>query len=132
MRSRALNKIAFVAASIVLAACGAKGTSGFAGDVDDAGGDAPSASASSSSPSGGSSSSSGSLGSSSGDGGGSSTTSTTVYANTDDALYSMDPKTHAVTLIGKLAGVSGSSTDKDVTDCAVNANGDVYVNTMTV
>jgi hypothetical protein len=44
----------------------------------------------------------------------------------------MDPKTHAVTLIGKFAGVSGTSTDKDVTDCAVNANGDVYVNTMTV
>ena len=49
---------------------------------------------------------------------------TTIYANTDDSLYSMDPKTRAVTLIGKFSGADGN-----VTDVAVNGAGDVYVNT---
>lgn len=57
---------------------------------------------------------------------------TTIYANTDDSLYSMDPKTQAVTLIGKFAGVGGGTNDTNVTDLAVNANGDVYVNTESV
>jgi hypothetical protein len=60
------------------------------------------------------------------------TTSTTVYANTDDSLYSMDPATNKVTLIGKLAGVGGGTDDTNVTDCAVDANGQVWVNTQTV
>src|ERR1700733_7065797 len=51
---------------------------------------------------------------------------TTIYANTDDSLYSMDPKTRARTLIGKFSGADG-----DVTDVAVNGAGDVYVNTAT-
>lgn len=60
------------------------------------------------------------------------TVSTTVYAHTDDTLYSMDPKSKAITLIGKFAGQSGSTGDSTVTDLAVNANGDVYVNTESV
>ena len=32
------------------------------------------------------------------------TVKTTIYANTDDSLYSMDPTTNAVTLIGTFAG----------------------------
>ncbi len=57
---------------------------------------------------------------------------TTIYANTDDSLYSMDPATNAVTLIGTFAGLSDSSTDSSITDVAVNAAGDVYVNSESV
>lgn len=64
--------------------------------------------------------------------GGTVTTQTTIYANTDDTLYSMDPQTKQTTVIGTFSGTSGSSTDKTVTDCAVDANGDVYVNTESV
>lgn len=55
--------------------------------------------------------------------------STTVYAHTDDTLYTLDPKTNMVTMIGKFAGFSGS--DTGVTDLAVDAAGDVYVNSET-
>lgn len=54
---------------------------------------------------------------------------TTVYANTDDTLYSLDPQTNAVTLIGKFAGMSGASGDSTVTDIAVDSSGGVYANT---
>ena len=37
--------------------------------------------------------------------------SNTIYANTDDTLYSLDPKTNAVTMIGVFSGVSDASTD---------------------
>jgi hypothetical protein len=59
---------------------------------------------------------------------------TTVYANTDDTLYSLDPSTNMITLIGTFAGMGGGTTppDKTVTDLAVNSNGDVYVNTESV
>lgn len=60
------------------------------------------------------------------------TITTTIYANTDDSLYSMDPKTKAVTLIGKFAGLGGGTGDTSITDCAVNAAGDVYVNSESV
>jgi hypothetical protein len=58
---------------------------------------------------------------------GSVTVTTTIYANTDDSLYTLDPKTHAVTLIGKFAG---NGTD-NITDVAVNGTGDVFVNSQT-
>jgi hypothetical protein len=64
--------------------------------------------------------------------GGTVTMVTTVYANTDDALYALDPATNAVTMIGKFSGVGGGTGDTSVTDCAVNAAGEVYVNTETV
>ena len=63
-----------------------------------------------------------------GDGG----TVTTVYANTDTALYTLNPQTNAVTLIGKFAGTSGATNDTNITDVAVNSAGDVYVNSESV
>jgi hypothetical protein len=56
----------------------------------------------------------------------------TVYAHTDDTLYSVDPMSNAVTTIGLFVGTSDSSTDSAVTDLAVDANNDVYVNTESV
>ncbi len=58
---------------------------------------------------------------------GSVTVTTTIYANTDDSLYTLDPKTHAITLVGKFAG---NGTD-NITDVAVNGNGEVFVNSQT-
>ncbi len=73
------------------------------------------------------------LGTDSGAGGGSGsgsggTTVTTIYADTDDSLYSLDPQTNAVTLIGAFAGFGGGSGDNGATDVAVDAEGDVYIN----
>jgi hypothetical protein len=51
----------------------------------------------------------------------------TIYANTDTALYSLDPATNAVNLLGTFAGTSDASTDSTITDVAVNASGTVYV-----
>ena len=114
---------------ILLAACGSAKTNAF---DDDAG--------TSAGPGGGADGGSGAFGGEAGgggapdpDGGGGTTaTSTTVYANTDDSLYSMDPATKKVSLIGKFAGMGGGTDDLNVTDVAVDANGDVYVNTATV
>ncbi len=57
------------------------------------------------------------------------TTKTTIYANTDVALYQLDPSSSppAITQIGPFAGIDASS--NAVTDVAVNAAGEVYVNT---
>jgi hypothetical protein len=60
------------------------------------------------------------------DGGGTTTSQTLIYANTDDSLYTLDPQSQAVTLVGKFTGAVGN-----VTDVAVNAAGEVYVNTAT-
>jgi hypothetical protein len=57
---------------------------------------------------------------------------TTVYANTDDTLYSLNPQSNAITLIGPFAGTSDASDDNTITDIAVNAAGDVYANTESV
>jgi hypothetical protein len=62
------------------------------------------------------------------------TVSTTMYADTETALYSVDPKTNTATLIGNfnfpgVADASGSA--YTVTDIAVNAAGDIYINTET-
>jgi len=56
----------------------------------------------------------------------------TIYAHTDDTLYSVDPATKAVTMVGPFAGTSDSSTDSVVTDLAVDSNDEVYVNTESV
>ena len=58
--------------------------------------------------------------------------STTIYAHTDTQLYSMDPQSKAVALIGTFTGLGGGTGDTSVTDLAVNAAGDVYVNSETV
>jgi hypothetical protein len=63
--------------------------------------------------------------------GGSSMT-TTIYANSDTALYTVDPASKTVTLVGQFQGLGGGSGDDAVTDLAVNAEGEVYVNTETV
>jgi hypothetical protein len=72
----------------------------------------------------------GSVGDDSGDGG--PIVTNTIYAHTDDTLYSVDPATKAVTMVGPFAGTSDSSTDSTVTDLAVDSNDEVYVNTESV
>ncbi len=57
---------------------------------------------------------------------------TTIYAHTDTALYAMDPKTKALTLIGNFTGLGGGTGDTSITDLAVNGAGDVYVNSASV
>jgi len=36
---------------------------------------------------------------------------TTIYAHTDDSLYSVDPSTKAIALVGKFAGIGGGKGD---------------------
>ena len=71
----------------------------------------------------------------SGDGGvtgdASTTVTTTIYAHTDSQLYSMNPQSKALSLIGSFTGLGGASGDDSITDLAVNAAGDVYVNSET-
>jgi hypothetical protein len=59
-------------------------------------------------------------------------TVTTVFANTDTTLYSLDPQTNAITLIGNFAGTSDAGNDNAITDLAVDSAGDVYVNSESV
>jgi hypothetical protein len=123
--------------ALVMACSGSSTGSGF-GNED--GGGASSGSGSNGSSSGTSSSSGTNLGSSSGSSssGGSSgassggVTTTTVYAHTDTELYSLNVTNLAVASIGNFTGMSGGSGDDSITDLAVNAAGDVYVNSETV
>jgi len=57
----------------------------------------------------------------------------TIYINTDDELYEMDPTTKAVTLIGPFAfaGLGEDAGPPSVTDLAVNAEGALYACTET-
>lgn len=156
MRSTvALPLVLFAAASFAAGASACSGSTGDSGFDIDGGGSGGHTSSGSGSSSGstsgsGSGSTSGSSGGFDGDGGlitgdgatsgGSSggggdamvTVTTTVYAHTDDTLYSVNPMTNAVTLIGTFAGTSDSSTDSTITDLAVNAAGQVFVNSETV
>jgi hypothetical protein len=50
-----------------------------------------------------------------------------VYAHTDDSLYAMDPATKGVSLIGKFVGASSG-----LTDCAVDRDGHLFVNSTSV
>jgi hypothetical protein len=59
------------------------------------------------------------------------TVNTTMYADTETELWSVDPKTNQATLIGSFAfpGVADASgAEYTITDIAVNAAGDIYVN----
>jgi hypothetical protein len=110
------------------AACaGSKSNSGF---DDDGGTGSSGTSGGTSGTSGGTSG--GSSGTFAGDGGnpappdGSVSVATTIYAHTDDTLYTMDPSTLAITSVGKFAGNAAS-----ITDLAVNAAGEVYANSET-
>jgi hypothetical protein len=86
------------------------------------------------------SSSGGSSGGSSGAGSGSGSSSgvaeggapAVVYAHTDTVLYSVDPATNVVTMIGTMSGLSGAVNDNAVTDLAIDASGNVWVNSATV
>jgi hypothetical protein len=60
------------------------------------------------------------------------TSVTTIYAHTDTELYKMDPMTNALTDVGTFTGTSGGYYDGTVTDLAVDAAGEVYVNTEQV
>src|SRR3982751_1624295 len=93
----------FFLLSLVLA-CSSSTRDGFGGDPDAAVGADPDA---------------GSFGGGGGAAGGAAPlpTVTTVYANTDDSLFSLDPATKKVALIGKFVGVEAD--DPNVTDCAV-------------
>ena len=105
-------------------AAGSGGTGGFAG-------------------SGGSAGSGGTSGIGLGDSGGGGkdsqgdvivTTKTIVYAHSDTTLYTLDPTVSppTITMVGNFAGMGGTTYDTSITDLAVNAAGDVYVNTETV
>jgi hypothetical protein len=58
--------------------------------------------------------------------------STTIYAHTDTELYSFDPATQNVTLIGPFQGFSDAAADNAITDLAVTANNEIWVNSETV
>ncbi len=74
----------------------------------------------------------GTSGSGGSDGDGDVVVTTTIYANTDTALYTLDPMSDKVTVVGTFAGMGGTTYDSTITDVAVDAEGDVYVNTETV
>jgi hypothetical protein len=59
------------------------------------------------------------------------TTTTTIYAHTDTALYSVDPRSFALAPLGVFAGLPDAAYQA-VTDLAVNAAGVVFVNTESV
>jgi hypothetical protein len=132
--------VLFAAGSLAALACSGASTPGFAFTVDGGAGGGGSGSGGSggsgSGSGGGSGSGSGGFGGSVVEGGivedGSAVVTTTIYAHTDDSLYSMNPATKALTLIGAFAGLSGGSGDESITDLAVNAAGEVYVNSETI
>jgi hypothetical protein len=64
-----------------------------------------------------------------GDGGAGTSGETMIYAHSDKELYSFDPSTHAITDIGPFT--DGTSNTPTITDLAVNAAGDVWVNSET-
>jgi hypothetical protein len=70
----------------------------------------------------------GTLGGSGGSDSGGGAAVSVIYAHTDTELYSMDPTTHAVTDIGPFQ-LNGASMQDPVTDLAVDAEGNVWVNT---
>jgi hypothetical protein len=108
-----------------LSGCG--GNNSQTGFGDDGGGGGSSGGGSGGGGSGGSSGGSG--GSSGGLVGDSSTNPNgppLIYAHTDSELYSMDPMTHVLTDIGPFTTGGGSA--PTITDLAVDANDDVWVN----
>ena len=136
---RMFGLVGSVGVAVIMACSGNSGGSAFDGDGGSGSSGGGSGGASGSGSGSGSGSSSGGLGSGSGSGDDSglvgdvqTTVTSTIYVNTDDSLYSMNAQTMAVTLVGQFAGVSDSSTDSAITDVAVDAAGDVYVNTESV
>jgi len=141
-----LAGIPFVTA-LVISACGGTAGTGFKNDgggggSSGSGGSAGTGGLGGLGGSGGSAGSGGTSGIGLGDGGGGKdsagdviiTTKTIIYANTDTELYTIDPSVSPPNpvLVGTFAGMSGSTYDSTITDVAVDAEGDVYVNTETV
>jgi len=126
-----------VSAALGASACSSSGGSGFGGDGGTGGGGGGDAGFHFGSGTG-----VGPLGSgtgmmltgvdSGGGGSGSGATVTTIYADTDTALYTLDPATNQVTMVGAFSGFSGSSGDNGATDLAVDEAGDVYINSESV
>jgi hypothetical protein len=114
-----------LALALVTSACAGAGESGFSDEDGGSGGSGGFGGG------GGGGSSGIGLGGTSGSGGGD-TSTTVIYANTDTRLYTLDPVKNAVAVVGTFAGMGGSEYDSTVTDCAVDAEGNVYVNTETV
>jgi hypothetical protein len=116
-----------LAIALVTSACGGTTTSGFGNSGGGSGGYGGGGGAGGSSgiPLGGDSGATGG-------GDGNTSTVTTIYAHTDTELFSLDPMKNAVTPVGIFSGMSGSTYDSSVTDLAVDAEGNVYVNTETV
>ena len=107
---------------------GGSTSSGGSADSGSSGGRGGSGSSSGGSSGGGSSGgSSGSSGSSSGGGSGAH-----IYANTDDTLYTLDPTSKSVSLVGAFAGLSGAPGDNAVTDLAVDDAGALFASSATV
>ena len=50
----------------------------------------------------------------------------TIYANTDDALYALDPMTDAVTSIGAFSGAITVNGSVAITDLAINSTGALF------
>jgi hypothetical protein len=127
-----------LAMALVTSACGGTATSGFGDGGAGSGGSSGGFSGGSGGFGGGGGAGGSSgipLGGDSGTGGGgdgNTSTVATIYANTDTQLYTLDPMSNKVAAVGTFSGMSGSTYDSTVTDCAVDAEGDVYVNTETV
>lgn len=109
-------------------------SSGGLGNGSSSGGGSGSGSSSGSSGSGSGTDLGGNVGNDAGgmSGDASTVVKTTIYAHTDSDLYSMNAQTKALTLIGTFTGLGGGTGDTSITDLAVNAAGDVYVNSETV
>lgn len=129
MRTFFVSSSAAVVGALVLLACSAGSGNGGFGNDDGGGGNGD---ASVTGDDGGNNGDVGSLGDGNHGDGGVVTVTETIYANTDTELYSMDPMTHAVKVIGPFQGVGGGTGDTAVTDVAVNGNNEVWANTETV
>jgi hypothetical protein len=111
----------------LVAGCGGSSPSGFG--LTDGGGSSNQGDAGGGGGGGGSSSG-GEGGAFQDSGGGSGPTGTTlIYAHTDSELYSMDPTSNQVKDIGPFSDGSGST--PTITDLAVDASGNVFVNSET-
>jgi hypothetical protein len=138
-RLSVFSALSLAVTGVAIACSSSNNGSGF-GNPDGGGGNASSSSGTGASSGGGSSgSSSGTIiiGDTDGGGGqqgtdGGEIVTNTIYAHTDTELYSMDPTTNVVTDIGPFAGVRDAAPDYEdqaVTDLAVNAENEIYVNT---
>jgi hypothetical protein len=124
-----ISILAVVGAAAAAVACGGTAPTGWGNTGSSSSGGGSSGGSSSSSSGGGSGGSSGSFGGSSGGSSGGNNGTPLIYAHTDTELYSMDPTTHQLTDIGPFSDGTGQT--PVITDLAVDANDDVWVNSET-